>query len=97
MIKAIGFIGLGNMGFHMANNLVKKGYSLVTYDINDTVSKRLKDLHKDKVKIAKNPKEIASQVKNVITMLPSSPQVQEVLSSTENGFFFCYSRRNFNY
>jgi 3-hydroxyisobutyrate dehydrogenase len=37
--------------------------------------------------LQKNPKEIASQVKNVITMLPSSPQVQEVLSSTENGFF----------
>ena len=29
----VGFIGLGNMGCHMANNLMKKGHSLVVYDI----------------------------------------------------------------
>lgn len=30
---AVGFIGLGNMGAPMANNLLAKGYPLVVYDI----------------------------------------------------------------
>ena len=30
----IGFVGLGNMGAHMARNLIKKGHQLVVYDIN---------------------------------------------------------------
>lgn len=30
----IGFIGLGNMGAHMARNLIKKGHELVVYDVN---------------------------------------------------------------
>lgn len=32
MAPAVGFIGLGNMGAHMARNLVKKGHKLVVYD-----------------------------------------------------------------
>ncbi|ARJ39646.1 hypothetical protein SporoP8_12630 [Sporosarcina ureae] len=32
--KKIGFIGLGNMGFPMARNLLKKGYSVYALDIN---------------------------------------------------------------
>ena len=30
---AVGFIGLGNMGAPMANNLLAKGYLLVVYDV----------------------------------------------------------------
>ena len=30
---AVGFIGLGNMGAPMANNLLAKGYPLVVYDV----------------------------------------------------------------
>ena len=30
----VGFIGLGNMGGHMATNLVKKGHSVVVFDLN---------------------------------------------------------------
>lgn len=33
----IGFIGLGNMGHHMARNLIKKGHQLVVYDINKQI------------------------------------------------------------
>ena len=33
--KTVGFIGLGNMGNHMAQNLVNKGYSLVVFDVNE--------------------------------------------------------------
>lgn len=34
MKALIGFIGLGNMGAHMARNLMKKGHELIVYDIN---------------------------------------------------------------
>ena len=30
---AVGFIGLGNMGFGMARNLVIKGYDVLAYDL----------------------------------------------------------------
>jgi 3-hydroxyisobutyrate dehydrogenase-like beta-hydroxyacid dehydrogenase len=33
----IGFIGLGNMGAHMARNLMKNGHQLVVYDTNKNV------------------------------------------------------------
>jgi 6-phosphogluconate dehydrogenase (decarboxylating) len=32
MASRIGFIGLGNMGAHMARNLIKNGKQLVVYD-----------------------------------------------------------------
>ena len=31
--ETIGFIGLGNMGTHMGQNLIKGGYNLVVYDM----------------------------------------------------------------
>ena len=31
-MATIGFIGLGNMGAHMARNLLKKGRAVVAYD-----------------------------------------------------------------
>jgi NADPH-dependent glutamate synthase beta subunit-like oxidoreductase len=30
----VGFIGLGNMGGHMASNLVKNGFDVVVFDLN---------------------------------------------------------------
>ena len=32
-LQKVGFIGLGNMGSHMANNLMKAGYQLVVHDL----------------------------------------------------------------
>ena len=39
----IGFVGLGNMGNHMARNLVKKGYKLVIYDVSKDAVGSLKE------------------------------------------------------
>ena len=30
----VGFVGLGNMGGHMARNLLKKGYPVIAYDVS---------------------------------------------------------------
>lgn len=35
----VGFIGLGNMGSHMARNLMKKNYKVTVFDINDDAVK----------------------------------------------------------
>ena len=42
----IGFIGLGNMGAHMARNLIKKGHELIVYDVNTQSVKELTKLGK---------------------------------------------------
>ena len=33
--KNIGFIGLGNVGTKIANNIIKKGYNLYVYHLNE--------------------------------------------------------------
>lgn len=82
--EAVGFIGLGNMGMHMANNLSKAGFPLVVFDVNTEVVNKFRS--KEKVTIAKDPKHVASLAKQVVTMLPSSPHVQQVYAG-ENGIF----------
>jgi 2-hydroxy-3-oxopropionate reductase len=76
MKKKIGFIGLGIMGKPMAKNLLKAGYSLVAYDLN-------KDAVEDVVKAgalgASSSKEAAGKAEVIITMLPDSPDVKEVI------------------
>ena len=40
----VGFIGLGNMGAHMARNLMKKNWKVMVYDINkDAVEAAVQD------------------------------------------------------
>lgn len=38
----IGFIGLGNMGAHMARNLMKNGHKLVVFDVSANATNALK-------------------------------------------------------
>lgn len=71
----VGFLGLGNMGNHMASNLIKNGYSVIVYDIN---SHAVKHAQQQGAISAHNPKEVASQASTIITMLPSSPHVRSV-------------------
>ena len=76
MKKKIGFIGLGIMGKPMAKNLLKAGFSIVAYDLN-------KDATEDVVKAgalaASSSKEAAGKAEVIITMLPDSPDVKEVI------------------
>lgn len=39
--KQVGFIGLGNMGAFMAENLIKAGYELTVFDISKSGVDRL--------------------------------------------------------
>ncbi len=75
MLK-IGFIGLGIMGKPMSKNLIKAGYSLVVFDLNQGAMDELVSSGAEK---ALTPKEVAEQCEFIITMLPDSPQVKEVV------------------
>ncbi|TKK89625.1 2-hydroxy-3-oxopropionate reductase [Herbidospora galbida] len=72
----IGFIGLGIMGTPMAANLVRAGHTVVGYDVSTT---RLDELAELGGKAAASIGEAVAQAHVVITMLPDSPQVEEVV------------------
>jgi len=79
--ERIGFIGLGNMGAHMARNLIKKGSKLVVLDVNQEV---VKSFVSNGAIAAANPSEVAKLSSTVITMLPSSSHVRGVYTG-DNG------------
>ncbi len=72
----IGFIGLGIMGKPMSKNLRKAGYELVVCDITRATVDELVALG---ATAATTAKEVAQQVDLVITMLPNSPEVKQVV------------------
>ena len=41
--KKVGFIGMGNMGLHMAGNLVKNGFAVKGFDLSDKTLERSKE------------------------------------------------------
>ncbi len=74
--RAIGFVGLGVMGLPMAANLIKAGYSLKVYDIRKEAVEALVKMGANR---GENPKNVAAGSEVIITMLPDSPQVEEVI------------------
>ncbi|BBL80145.1 2-hydroxy-3-oxopropionate reductase [Rubrobacter xylanophilus] len=78
MPERIGFIGLGIMGWPMAENLVQAGYDLTVH--NRTHSKAQRFAEKTGAQLAHSPKEVAESSDVVITMLPDSPDVQSVVA-----------------
>ncbi|MFQ3619928.1 MAG: 2-hydroxy-3-oxopropionate reductase [Spirochaetales bacterium] len=72
----IGFIGLGIMGKPMSKNLLKAGYKLVVYDI---VQEAVKEVAAAGAEVGTSPKDVTSKTDIIITMLPNSPHVKEVI------------------
>jgi 3-hydroxyisobutyrate dehydrogenase len=71
----IGFIGLGNMGLPMAQNLIKAGHSVTGLDVSKS---QVDKLVAAGGKAAGSVKDAASGVEVLITMLPAGAQVREV-------------------
>lgn len=74
----IGFIGLGIMGKPMARNLAKAGFDVIVYnrsqdDIDALVSEG------PQFTAATSPREVAEKTRIVITMLPDSQNVRDVV------------------
>ncbi len=65
----IGFIGLGNMGSRMVNNLLNAGYEILCYDIDKTKYEKMNALG---ARVAKESTQIVKEADIVMTSLRSS-------------------------
>ena len=72
----IGFIGLGRMGRPMASNLRKKGFELLVHDVNPEPVQVLAKLG---AKTAGSAAEVIKGSDVIVTMLPSSVEVEEIV------------------
>jgi len=88
MDKTIGFIGLGTMGTPIATRLLNCGFRLILYDID---IRKLEIFSKSSnCEIALSPKDVGKTVRRVITILPNSNIVSEVLFA-DNGLIHSLS------
>jgi len=76
MAQVIGFIGLGIMGRPMARNLLKAGYPLV---VHSRSRGPVDEIAAAGAKVGTSPRDVASQCDVLITMLPNSPDVEQVV------------------
>ena len=74
----VGFIGLGRMGRPMASNLCRKGFDLVVFDVVATPMDAVGRLG---ARAAKRIADVAAASTVVMTMLPDSAAVEEVICS----------------
>ncbi|MGQ9491016.1 MAG: 2-hydroxy-3-oxopropionate reductase [Anaerolineae bacterium] len=79
-MERIGFIGLGIMGKPMAQNLLKAGYPLV---VVERASAGTRELIAAGAQVRSTPQAVAEVSDVIITMLPDSPQVEEVILGPE--------------
>jgi len=75
-----GFIGLGNLGGHLAASLLREGFDLTVYDLNQEAARSLIDRG---ARWAQSPKALATAVDVVITCLPSPAASANVLTDEE--------------
>lgn len=75
----VGFIGLGNMGGHMVSNLIKNGRQVMVYDVNQDAVSKSQELGAR----AGSLRDIGSQCRTILTMLPANDHVRHVYSSPD--------------
>jgi 3-hydroxyisobutyrate dehydrogenase-like beta-hydroxyacid dehydrogenase len=83
MPTTVGLIGLGLMGKPMGRNLLKAGFPLVVW--NRTRAKA-DDLVREGAKLAANPRELATRVDVLITIVSDPPALEEVMFGTAGAF-----------
>jgi 3-hydroxyisobutyrate dehydrogenase len=71
----IGYIGLGNLGGHLAASLIRAGFDVVVHDRDATLAERHRAMGAD---VAESPAELAARVDHLFTCLPS-PAVSETV------------------
>lgn len=83
MSQKIGFIGLGRMGKPMASNMQKKGFELVVLDLNKQAVAELVAIG---AKAGNSIADIARECDIIVTMLPSSVEVEKVANGSDGIF-----------
>ena len=76
----IAFIGLGQLGGHLARNLLEAGFDLTVHDLNQAAATSLVEKG---ARFAATPKEAAADANVVITCLPSPAATEAVLTSSD--------------
>jgi 3-hydroxyisobutyrate dehydrogenase len=76
MPDTVGFIGLGNMGGPMAQNLVRAGFPLVAHDIDPV---KVEPLRARGAKVVGSPQEVAADARRVICMVETTAQAESVI------------------
>ena len=79
-MEKVGFIGLGRMGRPMASNLCRKGFRLTVNDINPEAVAELELLQAGS---AATVAEVAQKSDIIVTMLPNSAVVDDVVSRAD--------------
>src|SRR5690349_24382828 len=82
-MTTVGFIGLGIMGLPMARNLVKAGHDVVGYNRSAAKVQALADAGG---RGAESVADAVSGADVVITMLPDSPDVEQVTCGDDGVF-----------
>ncbi len=77
-----GYIGLGNLGGHLAMSLLRSGFDLTVYDLDPKLARRHIE---NGARLAQSPYELASDVDVVMTCLPSPVVCEKVLSEVLRG------------
>ena len=75
-METIGFVGLGNLGTPMAENIQKSGYPMVVYDAREGATRPLLE---GGTRLAAAPDEVASLSDVILTSVPGPPEVEEVV------------------
>jgi 3-hydroxyisobutyrate dehydrogenase-like beta-hydroxyacid dehydrogenase len=78
----IGFIGLGNMGLPMAENIRRAGYPLIIWNRTIQRAKTLVDMG---AQVATSPSELTRKSSIIFTMLPGPHEVREVVLGKNDG------------
>ncbi len=76
----IGFIGIGNMGFPMAQNLIGAGHVVKAFDVSGQALSRVVSAGAEQ---ASDVADAARDVETVVTMLPAGPHVRGVYAEAD--------------
>ena len=78
--RSVGFIGLGQMGFGMAGNLLKAGHDVLAYDV---ATEPLTRFVTRGGRAARHPAQIGAECRSVVVMVVSGQQVAAVVSGRD--------------
>ena len=81
-MKKVGVIGLGNMGMGMAKNLIKSGFSVIGFDLDD---KRLLKLKENGGSTATSTVQVGEETDAVFVMVMNGKQVKAVVADLATG------------
>ena len=79
-METVGFIGIGNMGSGMSNNIQKAGYPMVVHDLREEA---VKSLLEGGARFATSPAEVAALSDVTFTSLPGPKEVEAVATGAD--------------